>query len=67
MPKINLIRIVVQLNELFAIDAQARQEGLSQIDRHVLRLEIWRNPSRCSSRSRRQSKQTAPVHCSRAL
>jgi transposase len=33
------IRIVAQLNELFAIDAQAREEGLSQIDRHVLRLE----------------------------
>src|SRR3984893_18714409 len=32
------IRIVAQLNELFAIDAQAREEGLSQIDRHVLRL-----------------------------
>jgi Transposase IS66 family len=29
------IRIVAQLDELFAIDAQARQEGLSQIDRHV--------------------------------
>jgi transposase len=27
------------MNELFAIDAQAQQEGLSQIDRHVLRLE----------------------------
>ena len=27
------------MDELFAIDAQARQEGLSQIDRHVLRLE----------------------------
>ena len=27
------------MNGLFAIDAQARQEGLSQIDRHVLRLE----------------------------
>jgi transposase len=33
------IRIVAQMNELFAVDAQARQEGLSQIDRHVLRLE----------------------------
>jgi transposase len=33
------IRIVAQMNELFAIDAQARQQGLSQIDRHVLRLE----------------------------
>jgi transposase len=33
------IRIVAQLNELFAIDAQAREEVLSQIDRHVLRLE----------------------------
>jgi transposase len=33
------IRIVAQMNELFAIDAKARQEGLSQIDRHVLRLE----------------------------
>jgi hypothetical protein len=33
------IQIVAQMDELFAIDAQARQEGLSQIDRHVLRLE----------------------------
>jgi transposase len=33
------IQIVAQLNELFAIDAQARQEGLSQIDRHLRRLE----------------------------
>jgi transposase len=33
------IRIVALMNELFAIDAQARQEGLSQIDRHLLRLE----------------------------
>src|ERR1700730_13224207 len=27
------------MDELFAIDARARQEALSQIDRHVLRLE----------------------------
>ncbi|HEY6763937.1 MAG TPA: IS66 family transposase, partial [Candidatus Sulfotelmatobacter sp.] len=33
------IRIVAQMDELFAIDAQARQEGLNQSDRHVLRLE----------------------------
>jgi transposase len=33
------IRIVAQMNELFAIDAKARDEGLSQIDRHLLRLE----------------------------
>jgi transposase len=33
------IQIVVQINELFAIDAQARQEGLSPTDRHVVRLE----------------------------
>jgi transposase len=33
------IRIVAQINELFAIDAQARQEGLNPMDRHVLRLE----------------------------
>jgi len=33
------IRIVAQINELFAIDAQARQEGLNQIERHLLRLE----------------------------
>jgi len=33
------IQIVAQMDELFGIDAQARQEGLSQIDRHVLRLE----------------------------
>ena len=33
------IRIVAQMDELFAIDAQARQEGLSQSDRHLLRLD----------------------------
>jgi len=33
------IRIVVQMNELFAIDAQARDEDLSQMDRHLLRME----------------------------
>jgi transposase len=33
------IQIVAQMDELFAIDARARQEGLSQIDRHLLRLE----------------------------
>src|SRR5271156_5775912 len=33
------IQIVAQMDELFGIDAQARQEGLSQIDRHVLRLD----------------------------
>ena len=33
------IQVVAQIDELFAIDAQARQEGLSQIDRHLLRLE----------------------------
>jgi transposase len=29
------IQIVAQMDELFAIDAQARHEGLSQIDRHA--------------------------------
>src|SRR5258705_3793986 len=33
------IRIVVQMNQLFAIDAQARDEDLSQMDRHLLRME----------------------------
>jgi Transposase IS66 family len=33
------IRIVVQTNELFAIDAQARDEDLSQMERHLLRME----------------------------
>src|ERR1700737_4242520 len=33
------IRIVVQMNELFAIDAQAREQNLSQSGRHLLRLE----------------------------
>jgi transposase len=33
------IQIVAQMNELFSIDAKARDEGLSQIDRHLLRLE----------------------------
>jgi hypothetical protein len=33
------IQIVAQMDELFAIDARARQEGLSQIDRHALRLD----------------------------
>jgi hypothetical protein len=33
------IRIVAQMDELFAIDAQARQKDLSLMERHVLRLE----------------------------
>ena len=33
------IRIVAQMDELFAIDAQARQKDLSPMERHVLRLE----------------------------
>jgi transposase len=33
------IRIVAQIDELFAVDAQARQEGLTQSDRQLLRLE----------------------------
>jgi transposase len=33
------IQIVAQINELFAIDAQAREEGLSPMDRHVLRSD----------------------------
>src|SRR6516162_1743826 len=33
------IQIVAQMNELFSIDAKARDEALSQIDRHLLRLE----------------------------
>src|SRR6202048_241492 len=33
------IRIVAQMDELFGIDAQARKEGLSQSDRHLLRLD----------------------------
>jgi transposase len=33
------IQIVAQMDEFFGVDAQARQEGLSQIDRHVLRLD----------------------------
>jgi transposase len=33
------IQIVAQIDELFGVDAQARQAGLSQIDRHFLRLE----------------------------
>jgi transposase len=33
------IQIVAQMNELFNIDAKARDGGLSQIDRHLLRLE----------------------------
>jgi transposase len=40
IPKIpTSIQIVAQMDELFAIGAQARQEALSQSDRHVLRLE----------------------------
>jgi transposase len=33
------IQVVAQMDELFGIDAQARQEGLNQIDRQVLRLD----------------------------
>ena len=34
--------IVAQMDELFAIDAQARQECLSQEDRQLLRLEKFK-------------------------
>jgi hypothetical protein len=37
--KATSIQIVAQMDELFGIDAQARQEGLSQSDRHVLRFQ----------------------------
>jgi transposase len=33
------IRIVAQMDELFAIDARAREEGLTHADRHISRLE----------------------------
>jgi transposase len=33
------IRILAQIDELFAVDAQARNQGLSQEDRQLLRLE----------------------------
>ena len=33
------LRIVAQMDELFAIDAQARKEGLSPQDRQLLRLD----------------------------
>jgi transposase len=33
------LRIVAQMDELFAMDAQARKEGLSQQDRQLLRLD----------------------------
>jgi transposase len=33
------IRMVAQMDKLFAIDAQSAKEGLSQLDRHQVRLE----------------------------
>ena len=33
------LRIVAQMDELFAIDAQARKQGLSPRDRQLLRLD----------------------------
>ena len=36
------VRIVAQMDGLFAIDAQARQERLSQEDRQLLRLEKFK-------------------------
>jgi transposase IS66 family protein len=33
------IAIVAQINELFALDAQAREQGLNQANRQLLRLE----------------------------
>jgi hypothetical protein len=36
------VRIVAQMDELFAIDAQARQERLGQEDRQLLRLEKFK-------------------------
>lgn len=39
-PKVqSAIRIVAQIDELFGIDAQARDQGLSQEERQLLRLE----------------------------
>jgi hypothetical protein len=36
------VRIVAQMDELFAIDAQARQERSGQEDRQLLRLEKFK-------------------------
>ncbi len=36
------VRIIAQMDELFAIDAQARQECLSQEDRQLPRLEKFK-------------------------
>jgi hypothetical protein len=36
------VRIIAQMDELLAIDSQARQESLSQEDRQLLRLEKFK-------------------------
>ena len=46
------IRIVAQVDELLAIDEQARKENLNPSDRHLLRLE---KAKPLSSRSRQRS------------
>ena len=59
------IRIVAQMDELFAIDAQARREGLSQSDRHLLRLEKCQAAAGADQDS--NPRQPASTHCPRVL
>jgi transposase len=42
--KYSATAIVAQINELFALDAQAREQGLNQADRQLLRLEKSKAP-----------------------
>jgi transposase len=56
------IRIVAQMDELFAMDAQAREQNLSQGERH---LRGWKKPSHCLSRSRGSLRRLVRRRCPR--
>jgi hypothetical protein len=63
------VRIVAQMDELFAIDAQARQERLSQEDRQFLRLEKFKPLARSSwqKSSRSACQKILPLSATKAM
>ena len=56
------MRIVAQIDELFAIDAGQEEE----LSHKIVSFYAWTNPNRCWSRSRLKSRGHAPMHCQRA-
>ena len=58
------LRIVAQMDELFAIDAQARKQGLSPQDRQLLRLE---QSKPLLKQINSQIQRAAQMHCQRAF